>query len=430
VGGGAGGEGGAAGGSVEGCVDIWVDSRILPPSSSLGGTVYWARQPFWRDDEAVRIAWQVWDGDADQMMLVVSSFEPASGELVGHAVFDAYPANVAGMATHIQDAAGAPDGSFAAIIGHATETDPYGSIRKVAVGNVHEAALATLWTPPWSLAEATLTHVGWDGEAFAVHAKTQGQADLRLVRLAADGTVVTPETQVGTVTSTFTWEESADYQTDAQSGTSWMATSIDGGLWLSGHHRDGTLLPGTEAQGGVLVTAEGTVPTDFPGRWPAAASTGNHALLAWRAAGRDETLAQHVVGTTASGNALVIPNEESSFVPLRRALVHHQDGWRMFVVDSDVGIESLLLSDAEVHSRDVLVPHESCYFSCPPGKKWDLDVRILSAVSWQDELWFGFRDLSDCFSVDWHPDGVCPYRIVRVRDQCVYATAYDSLHGG
>ena len=153
--------------------------------------------------------------------------------------------------TGIYDAAGTPDGAFAAIVDYQDLSSPDGVRMKVMLGRLDEANLVAEWVSPWSVLEAVLFHVGWDGEAFAVHAKRNGEAAVVLVRLGPDGSVLTPATAVGAI-SNFYLGDSA-FLTDGESGKSWMVNILSSTTWLSGHERGGTPLAGTEADGGVVL---------------------------------------------------------------------------------------------------------------------------------------------------------------------------------
>ena len=176
--------------------------------------------------------------------------------------------------------------------------------------------------------EATLFHVGWDGEAFAVHAISQTSADVRLVRLSPEGNVVTPETAVGKITSIF--QDESDIRTDPDTGTTWWVSWITGGVWLSGHLRDGTPLPGTEAGGGVLIVPQGFEPGVTPGSYPAIAAHGERNLIGWYDhSGLGQNVIQHVDVTDVFGNAITLPEKSDSdtLAPFRSFNVKGSASW-------------------------------------------------------------------------------------------------------
>ncbi|MBI4702307.1 MAG: hypothetical protein HY744_14375, partial [Deltaproteobacteria bacterium] len=216
-------DGGAGGGAaVEGCVEIRVDESVLPEPSDWSWGAFVPRHPFWRGQGALHVAWMNFRTNKSQVSLIVSSFEPATGEHLGSRVYDVVPAGLEPWYASIQDAAGAPDGSFAIVFFYRDGGAGGKTVLRVALGNVASESLSAVWTPPWSVSEAMTFDVGWDGEAFAVHAVKQQGSEVRLVRLAPDGSVVTPETEVGTITDIGDWYSA--FVTDAETGRTWMAT--------------------------------------------------------------------------------------------------------------------------------------------------------------------------------------------------------------
>lgn len=406
----------------DGCVDIAVDGRVLDqPEAWAQVPIYMARQPFWVDERGVHMAW-VNETVAGGFKLIVSSFDRDTGEVWSNRVYDVYPAELGTVSLY--DAAGSADGSFAVLIGYGDDTAAEGFRDRVVLGNLDEQAVSAFWDPPWSVIEAAMFHVGFDGEAFAVHATDGPQ--VRLVRLAPDGTVVTPETGVGLITSLL----SSAFHTDGETGTTWLATPGEGGLWLSGHYRNGTPLAGTEADGGVVVSAQGPL-TSFGETCPGIGWHGAELLLGWRtqAYPRGDTRLQRVTNTTPVGDALVIVDEPTGF---DKVITWWQDAWWMAMVRPEIGIEAFRMSSAdgspegplEITKASPLVVANRCPPTCHHDR---IPVPSLSVRQWQGELWFGFWDYTDCFSESGPPEkpASCPYRIVRVKDGCCYLTEFE-----
>ena len=143
----------------------------------------------------------------------------------------------------------------------------------------------------WSSLEASLLHVGWDGEAFSVFSFNQADLSLRLVRLSVDGTLLVGETVV-------------------------------------------------------------------------------------------------VLDPAASK-----PVQDR--VPWVR-----DDGWWLAHYVAIEGIQSLRFDGAQPELEGLLIDHDSCYLdsSCLGVTHHDfLPARFLQAEGRDDDRWFGFWDLSDCF---------------------------------
>ncbi|MBI4702306.1 MAG: hypothetical protein HY744_14370, partial [Deltaproteobacteria bacterium] len=165
----------------------------------------------------------------------------------------------------------------------------------------------------------------------------------------------------------------------------------------------------------VVIVPQNAQPDSTGGFYPAVAAKGAGARLAWHASvGVGETQLQRVDGTVLVGDAIVIADATPGG-RAEKALAHVGDRWWMGVQHVGVAVESFWLSDAAVLSQDVLVPYPSCGEDCVVG----IDVPNLLAVTWQDDLWFGFWDYTE--------SSVLPYRIVRVKEGCVYLPMYDAV---
>jgi hypothetical protein len=221
-------------------------------------------------------------------------------------------------------------------------------------------------------------------------------------------------------------DEHSWFQTDPETGISWLVSSAPGGIWLSGHLRDGTPLPGTEAEGGVLILPQGVPVGSATVYWPALAPEGEEAMVAWH--GYDETMLQRIVAGSAVSDAIVLADHAGSLATKKALMRVGAEWWMGLLNPSTPGIESVWLSDTEMLSREVLVAHSDCRPSCELGQDYLLDVRSFYAVRWQDELWLGFWDLSDAWTGEGHPVGVSPYRVVRVEPGCRYPKMWEANH--
>src|SRR3990172_8161763 len=109
---------------------------------------------------------------------------------------------------------------------------------------------------PWSSMSWYPVHAAWDGgEAFIFDFRANAAADVLMLRLAPDGSEVLGPTEVGAITSIE--DDASSFHTDPDTGTTWLATSYPDGVWLSGHERDGSPLPGPEPEGSVVIEAQG-----------------------------------------------------------------------------------------------------------------------------------------------------------------------------
>jgi hypothetical protein len=395
---------------VEGCIDIQVDGRLLEAEGGWGrDQAYVARRPFWRDDQGLHIVWLLREENGLRRLLV-SSFDPKNGKALEHRAFRDLEEDLL-----IFDAAGAPDGTFAAIVGYANDTGYY---ERILFGTTRGEPRFEIVDPPWPAEEGDLVDVGWDGEAFALHGFWAAEPGYLLTRMRLDEsgpvTVLAPK-RVGTIGSIY--EEFFHVVTDADSGITRAVNSRDDGVWLTGHHRDGTALAGTEADGGVPITTSG-IESRGQSYWLGIGQRGDDAMLAWLATRDYEASFQHVQHATAKGSGFALEDRAAA-----KTLAWWRDAWWM-AADENHRIAAYRLGNTHVLGRAALVTYSPCNGGC------DFDVGLhvsrLMNVVWDDELWFGYWDFSNDFNVsDSHPERSNPYRIVLVKDGCVYPSVYD-----
>jgi hypothetical protein len=417
----------AGGGTpVEGCIDIHVDRSIMPDPLNWSSVDQYARHPLWRDPSGFHVFWINGPPDVNRMYLLVSNFDPESGNSLGTQVYDVFPPGLGFGAVGIWDAVGNAAGSFAAAVYFDDGSDSYGAVDRVVLGTLADVGATVVWTPPWSRAEYAVFHVGWDGEAFAVHAVSQSTPEVRLLRLLPDGTELGSVDYVGTITNIFYGESTA--ATDPVSGTTWFASNGDEGLWLSGHHRDGSLLEGTEAQGGFGLEGQGVATPAGFSVLPGLGTAGTRAVVGWIAYGHypDEVRVQLLEGAATIADAVLRFYE--TWHPADRVIAHHDGGWWMGQRSGSQGILSCWLDEhgGDAMQPSTLVPFESCTVqTCAPGQPQGFDARAFSAAGYQDEVWLGFWDLSDqSLPLAQYPTALSPYRLLRVKPGCVYQPNY------
>jgi hypothetical protein len=408
---------------VEGCIDIIADGRLLPDAGEWEPNPWsMAEQPFFRSEHGLHLAWYQEDPWTNAVRLVVSSFDATTGEHAESRTYVPVPPEVTWGATALWRVAGAPDGSFAVLISHGDSSVPAGNVNKVLFGHVNEPELRAVVVAPWSVAVARAFHLGWDGEAFALHAASQTTLDVSFVRYDRYGVPLGPPIDVGRVGSIYPGD--SYFWTDPESGTTWLASPGNDGVLLSGHLRDGTALPGTEATGSVLIQAQGGVTA--AGEQPAIGTDGERALLGWfdTMGPEGQTDLQPLQHTTRIGDALRLPNTSWLTWPAARVITRWQGNWWTGEVVAADGVRQSLVSDSALLSQALLVINERCT-DCLPGQGENLDARALGFATWEDELWFGFWDLSDSFiPSELHPVATMPYRIVRVKPGCSYITSF------
>ena len=443
--GGAGGQGGSGlwgeGGLEAPCVEVMLHNGILEePLASGSPPVAWPRQPFWRDERGLHVAWahsELTDGVGRPVHLLVSSFDPLTGEVLQHRVYDPWPPEVAIAGASVFAVAGSPEGSFAAAIGYGDDTAPDGFAIALVLGHLDQEGELQSWVSPWSSVTWHPFHAAWDGAAFLFEFfGTQGE--VLAVRLAPDGSEMGAPTVVGAIT-TF-WDDQSSFRTDPATGITWLASEMDdGGVWLTGHQRDGSALSWLGPEGWTLVEPQGVAPMEYGSQNPALAVDGERALVAWGTNDRSTTHAQMLNQGEETGDSLLLFDNIQGTGPFVRnkQLERFDGGWWLgasvtdFYHDMPVsawGIQSFWLGDTpegsvELTGRSALVGWPPCWPGCDKDMLRGFNLRYPASLSYQDEIWYGFWDgTNTTLDID------SAYRIVRVGRSCRYPTLFEIYH--
>jgi hypothetical protein len=272
-------------------------------------------------------------------------------------------------------------------------------------------------------------HLGWDGAAFSLDFRSNSSPDVLMLRLAPDGSEVLAPTQVGSIATIE--RNSSSFHTDADTGTTWLASDAQDGVWLSGHLRDGSPLPGMEAEEYMLVRGQGVPPT-WVSQFSALSSDGESALVGWSTNSEMTVYLQPVAGAQELGNAFVLVDSPTNTAQgpalARKQMLRLDDGWWLggayyhlgSTNQSDAGIVSFWLGETasgamELTGRDVLVGFPPCWPGCE--NEFSFDIRYFASLRYENEIWFGFQDKTN--------GAIEPYRIVRVGSSCRYPTNFE-----
>jgi hypothetical protein len=287
---------GSEGGAPTGCVDVVMGRDLFADHGEWSHGVGFCRGGAWGTPGLVHVAWLAWRLDGTPW-LVVSTFDAATGAVVRHRR-DSLAAPL-----HWHDdctaAAGDPFGHFAVAYSRAGAS-PFPTEWHVALGNVHGSA------PPvvTDVGEFLVNHIGWDGEAFAVHGEYVPDLGELVLRIDAAGNVVLAAVLYGAACNSC-YERNEGLVTDADSGISY---GFFGGGALAGHYRDGTPLPGMHdghkdivVPGVQLSWSDWTLGADANGAWLRPWGTPAHVY-------EDQAYAVRVdTAGNPTGDAVVVP---------------------------------------------------------------------------------------------------------------------------
>lgn len=415
------------------CVDIVVEPAPLPTPPKWSGRGSFGRNPFTLTKQ---LAFTVWgaDSDAPDGEIVITGHDTTSGEL--------------GFASHANPVPGQGPASFA--LSAVSPEGQYGAFLQFCnLANNGFPCIVLGEAPSGKVAVSEVQdihgafHVGWDGEAFVVHS-----ADVNVFQLTRfalkDGAIVrlTDKIDVGPVGSIY----GADFPTFADSGRSWLTTAYgDTGVWVSGHERDGSLLPGAVPDGGRIVQVTGKqngpngedVPTYAMS--PAIAEAGDGAMLVWSDVQLNDGDDHPYPAVAQRIGADFEPIGDPVFFQTsggEKALAVAPDGtgWLFVTVGREIHMLEIQGADVVDHGAVVAEPLTKAALEeeCPDGPAkycrypQSGTMNNLEAVTRGGEVWLGFHDESGISDVETFVDAT-PYRIVKIQEGCVYQTTFDKL---
>jgi hypothetical protein len=363
------------------------------------------REWFWRDTQGIHAAWHPRRIDGVLATTVVSSFEPTSGAWLGNTFLDMLGARFAVGATGM-----GPDETVA--LAGAAEgdqpNDPWWTAVVLYRADTQQAKLVKLDATGDTSA---VVGVGWDGQAFAAHFFESGV--LKVARVSKEGDVLLAPTAFGQAGGPFDWLRMA---TDAESGVS-VSLSTSGGIWVTGHQRDGTPLPDPTKVGGTLVQPQGE--PEGAG-WVNASDHadlgvyGGGFLLVWSANWASVSTVVQPLGADLQTTANAIPIPGTGLAPDFYEAYEASAIWGtaaefwLYGFNKYVGLKEIHVVGGQAQKR-VMMAHD-------PGIGQNFDGREPSVVTWKGERWLGYVD---------EVSATIPLRIVRARDDCTYPEKND-----
>jgi hypothetical protein len=413
-GGGTGGTGGVAGAAgAAGCQEIRVISDMLPPGQLIftpGSVGQMERETLWRDEHGLHFAWNASisdtiGGPGVGLRLVISTFDPASGEATGHRVFPNF---------FMGGVARSPSGRVS-VAGQRIEgsTEVTGAL----LIDQNDAKVET-FVPIYAGSTETV-HVGWDGEAFALHFY-QSSTGLEVARVSEAGQLLMQPAVFGVVVGYLT---ELRLSTDPVSGVSF---AVSGQFvekpWVAAHTRDGKPVPGTESLGGKILPVNGELGQAISVAFNAVRAVPGGALVAWALTGNPDAMMitqQIDASLNAVGDAVLVKptKTKSSYEEKDWLTIQDQPGGWWAGANGSYFLESVRRDAAGVTVENI-----SSYEKVETGQEI-LNYRHLGSARYGDELWLGFVD---------HTSGLLPggklyqpYRIVRILPGCKYPSLWD-----
>jgi hypothetical protein len=416
---GGGGIGGASGaptggtGGAAGCMDIHVISDMLPKGALEfvpGSVGQMERETLWRDEHGLHFAWNPWitdgskGGEGTGLRLVISTFDAGTGDVIGHRVFPEF-----GLGSVVRS----PNGIVCVGAGRLQGS----TVTTGALLLDQKDPKVQTFVPIYS-GTVSVPHVGWDGEAFALH--FWGTTGLEVSRVSEAGDVLLPPVVFG---QSYGFLPDLRLSTDAVSGVSFAVSGqLEKVPWIAAHTRDGKPVPGTEAQGGRILPVQGDLGTATGVAFHTVRGVPGGALVAWSlASGSPDAMVvvQSIdASLAATGDVVLVKptqyqgaNEEKDWLTIQQ----EPEGWW-------VGASGpTFLESVRKSTGGVVVENLSSYELMRSGEKI-MDLRHLGSTRYGDELWLGFEDETAGDSLG---KVHTPYRIVRLLPGCVYPSMWD-----
>jgi hypothetical protein len=409
--------------AAEGCVDIHVLQSMLPEPGKWVGTgpligTYLDRDHIWRDGAGVHIAWNADHPAGGGGEMIVSSFDAASGAVLGHRLLP-NGGQKGFFASNL-----APDGTVAlGIVNYAPDAGSgVQSLLLIRSDNPSYEKLYPL--PPWPDPVTILVGVGWDGEAFAVHGFGDNNVQF-VTRVAPDGTVLLPPTAFGI---SYGYPDEVRYVTDPASGVSFAVSGLLAPKpRLTGHQRDGTPLPDPAKIQYVKVVPQGvaadagweggtTRPTITlaPGGAAVVWSSGTGVVpITTFIQPYDTSLATSADGIGIPGQPLPPPGNPAMYDGNDELTAQSLNGGDWWVAGTNrMSINEFMVDATGKSTRRELVTNSSWATT-------GFGVSNFESAKYGDELWLGFLDFSS--------QKEQPYRIIRAKPGCTYQSMYDLL---
>ncbi|MBK9266778.1 MAG: hypothetical protein IPM54_44220 [Polyangiaceae bacterium] len=407
------------------CVDIHILPSMLPEPEKwygIGPTIGVSadRDHIWRDANGLHVAWNPVPADASGPVLVVSSFDPATGAVLKHRFFPDGGRKV------VNSTSLGPDNTVGLAVGWVPPDGGAGG-HALLVFSTSDSSEALYPLPPWpEPGEYSLVGVGWDGEAFAVHAWKQNVQ--YVTRIQPDGTVLLPPTAFG---KAYGYVSEIRYATDTVSGVTVAVSGFSANFpWLTGHLRDGTPVPDPAKIQGIQLEPQNWLGVD--GGWaggttrPAIAAIAGGAGVAWSSGSALSPITTFVQGLGASlettANAIGFPGEAipspgpgqpKQYTGMNWLTVQQRagGGWWVAGNDSNAIIEHIADGPGNLQRRALVT------FSKAP--QWGFAVTDFESTHGNDELWLAFMDRSSSEEV--------PFRVIRAHPACTYSSMYDLI---
>ncbi len=410
-GGGSGGLGGA-GGRPEGCVDIVVSPGLMEDPR-------WSINPLsggvWRTSSGLHVAWKAYvatPGDGGMLVsrpwLFVSTFDAVSGGLRRLRRYDLFPFDVTSDSGDVHSVGGADSEIFAASM-RSWDTNMQPRNQTLFLGRLDDDASRSEVDLGWSAGANTVRHIGWDGEAFAVHASGTSTPAEIVARVSPAGQLILPSARYGSA--------GLDYRisTNAQSGMTYLLNlSLDS--LLSGHDRSGQPLPwaATSAfkviipginEGGGSAFNPGLAADSSGGAWLMWSQDYNTGMIGVAAHVTQDSQVDRWFRTNSPDMSTGVNRTPAPAVIARgpsRALIAEKIGQRVYIHEYDDPVVS--------PPRLILDNH---YFDNTAATT--LAIGFMNAFDWQDETWLSFSEQRTNVATVLH--------VVKVHGGCKYSPA-------
>jgi len=338
-------------------------------------------------------------GADHHLWLYVATFDPTRGSLSRLRRVDVFPTGVTFETGDIQGIGGSGSELFAACL-RSWDGQQRPRNQTLFIGRLDDDAFQLNVDLGWLSGEYDVAHLGWDGEAFAVHAMNNATREVFVTRVSPTGQVVLPLSKYGATPSD---GRSYRISTNPISGMSYLFDAPGSQRLVSGHDQVGTPFSWAFPSAFDLIIA-GFAPS-FAGavRPGVAADAIGGAWLAWNKDDQPNRAVAHISKEGTPDQWGVISMQSGSRSPAIIASSPKQ----VWVADSDTRD----IWAAELDDGIATAPQRLVTGPYPKGSPniWGADD--LEGTAWNNERWMSFSE----------PGNIV--HVVKVEPDCVYRNA-------
>jgi hypothetical protein len=390
-----------------GCVDIVVKPEVFgdPPDAwgitPLNGSV-------WRTVSGLHVAWKTSlavrtdAGVVSHPWLFVATFDPTTGATRKLRRYDILPDNATLNDSNIRAVSGSTSDVFAASFRSFDVANAQPRNQTLLLGRLDDETIRLQVDLGWKSDAEDVPDIGWDGEAFAVHARVSSTNEIFVARVSPAGQLVLPPTKYGSTGSPGGTPLGYRMSTDPISGMSYLLDVPGVGRFLSGHDRSGQAVPWAATRPmNILIPELNVIDESLSTQGGLATDGAGGVWTTWnqqQASREIVRIAAHLNSAGKVDSSLVLRAPDTSSTVNREpapAVVAESS--------SEVWIAERVHQQIYLYEIDgMTAPDPKLVFQNPyfdGSSSTFLSIRDMSGVGWRDERWIAFTEQSNVMHI-------------------------------